>query len=124
MSTTETNSLNEEIGAAAAEGGEENWDGEGARAVSGMTADIARELARLLPSDVPKPDVCATPHGEIDFDWTIERGLGLTISVGPEGDIAFAGIFHGAKLSGTEPWKSVLPGFVECCLERLQREAG
>ena len=91
--------------------------------MSRKTAGIAKDVAALLPGGLPKPDVNATAHGEVDFDWTIGRGLGFTISVGPEGDLAFAGIFHGAELSGTEPWTDVLPAFVGSCLERLQREA-
>lgn len=116
-------SLKRDVLALAAETSEEGWDDEGALALSSETVAIASDLADLIPLNAPKPDVDATPHGEIDFDWTIEPGLGVTISVGPEGDIAFAGTFRGAELSGKEPWTGALPGFVECCLDRLQREA-
>lgn len=116
-------SLKGEVDEVAEEAGQENWDGEGGRAVSPETVSIAKEVAELLPQGLPKPDINATAHGEVDFDWTIGRGLAFTMSVGPEGDIAFAGLFRGAKLSGTEPWKGVLPGFVRRCLERLQGEA-
>lgn len=116
-------SLRQDVIALAAETKMEGWDDEGALALSSKTVSIAGDLADLIPLKAPRPDVDATPHGEIDFDWTIEPGLGVTISVGPEGDIAFAGTFRGAELSGKEPWTGELPGFVECCLDRLQREA-
>ncbi len=118
-----SDSLKQEAAAVARLGSSEDADVAGARPLAPITTRIATELAESLPTDVPKPDVDATAHGEIDFDWTIERGCGLTISVGPDGDVAFAGIFHGAKISGQEPWRGALPGFVECCLERLRREA-
>ena len=116
-------SLKQRVDEIAEEAGQEDWDGEGARAVPPGTVGIAKDVAELLPFNLPCPDVNASAHGELDFDWTIARGLRFTISVGPEGDIAFAGIFHGAKLRGTEPWTGALPGFVRSCLDRLQREA-
>ena len=44
--------------------------------------------------------MAATPHGEVDFDWVIDRSVMLTVSVGPSKEIAFAGLFHGARLNG------------------------
>ena len=121
--TWSAESLRREVHGVAQVASNENWDGDGARALLDKTVAIAVELVDRLPRTTPRPDIDATPHGEIDFDWTVERGLGLTISVGPEGEIAFAGTFRGAELSGKEPWNGVLPGFVKCCLDRLRREA-
>lgn len=100
--------------------GHGNWDGEGALALDPGTVEFAQCLADQLPADVPAPEIAATPHGEVDFDWVFDSDLMLTVSVGPSGEIAFAGYFHGAKLNGEEPWTGSLPGFVKCCLERLR----
>lgn len=100
--------------------GHENWDGEGALALDRGTVGFAQRLADQLPAYVPVPDIAATPHGEVDFDWVLDNDLMLTVSVGPSGEIAFAGYFRGAKLNGEEPWTGILPGFVKCCLERLR----
>ena len=101
------------------EAGTDNWDGEGALGLDARTVTVAQQLVDKLPSYIPKPDVTATPHGEVDFDWVIDSDLMLTVSVGPSNEIAFAGLFHGARLNGREPWMGMLPQFVHCCLERL-----
>ena len=100
--------------------GHENWDGEGALPLDPGTVEFAQCLADQLPACVPVPDIAATPHGEVDFYWILDNDLMLTVSVGPSGEIAFAGYFHGARLNGEEPWTGILPGFVKCCLERLR----
>ena len=100
----------------------EDWDGEGALALALETVDIAQKLIDEFPPHVSRPDVNATPHGEVDFDWIINRDVMLTVSVGPSKEIAFAGLFHGARLNGCEPWEGTLPQSVNCCFERL-REA-
>ena len=104
--------------------GHEDWDGEGALALDPKTMEFAQRLADQLPADAPAPDIAATPHGEVDFDWVLDNDLMLTVSVGPSGEIAFAGYFHGAKLNGEEPWTGSLPGLVKCCLERLRDASG
>ena len=102
--------------------GTDDWDGEGALALAPNTVEIAQKLVDSFPIEVDVPDIAATPHGEVDFDWIVDRDLMLTVSVGPSSEIAFAGLFHGARVDGSEPWKGTLPHFVHCCFGRL-REA-
>ena len=102
--------------------GTDDWDGEGALALTAHTVAIAQKLVDSFPIEVDVPDIAATPHGEVDFDWIVDRDLMLTVSVGPSSEIAFAGLFHGARVDGSEPWKGTLPHFVHCCFGRL-REA-
>ena len=113
-------SLKRELYSLLGEAGKENWDGEGALALSEVTVAIAMDLVDRLPLYTTKPEVAATPHGEVDFDWVIDRETMLTVSVCPSKEIAFAGLFHGARLNGSEPWSGFLPHFVNCCLERLR----
>ena len=115
-------SLKREVHGLLKDAGTEDWDGEGALALAPETVDIAQKLIDEFPPLVGRPDVNATPHGEVDFDWVIDRNVMLTISVGPSRKIAFAGLFQGARLNGCEPWEGTLPQFVNCCFERL-REA-
>lgn len=119
---TERASLKREVFSLLEEAGTEDWDGEGALALAPETVDIAQKLIDEFPSLVGKPDVNATPHGEVDFDWVIARDVMLTVSIGPSKEIAFAGLFHGARLNGCELWEGTLPQFVNYCFERL-REA-
>ena len=100
----------------------ENWDDEGALAVSSETLEKARELAALFPikiEELEKPVVSATPHGEIDFDWAVARDVMLTVSVEPSGSIVFAGMFGDVQASGRYEWTGELPHFIECCFGQL-----
>ena len=98
-------SLKREVRGLLEEAGTENWDGEGALALASETVDIAQKLIDEFPPHIGRPDVAATPHGEVDFDWVINRNVMLTISVGPSKEIVFAALFHGVRLNGCEPWK-------------------
>lgn len=100
--------------------GEEDWDGEGAAALSNDTITKACALVDLFPSYASGAEISASPHGEIDFDWHLDNGAMLTISVGPEGDIAFAWLYGESVLNGKEPWTGQLPQFVLCSFERLK----
>ncbi len=113
-------SLKREVHSLLEEAGTEDWDGEGALALAPETVDIAQKLIDGFPPHVGRPDVNATPHGEVDFDWVIDRNVMLIISVGPSKEIAVAGLFHGARLNGCEPWEGTLPQFVNYCFERLR----
>lgn len=99
--------------------GTPDWDGGGALAITAETVVIAQKLVDRFPSYVASPDVSATPHGEVDFDWVPSKDVMLTVSIGPSKEVAFAGLFHGTRLNGSEPWNGILPQFVECCFERL-----
>ncbi|MCY3684113.1 MAG: hypothetical protein OXH16_22180 [Gemmatimonadetes bacterium] len=118
----ERTSLKREVHSLLEDAGTEDWDGEGALALALETADLAQKLIDEFPPHVSRPDVNATPHGEVDFDWVIDRDVMLTVSVDPAKKIAFAGLFHGARMNGCEPWEGMLPQVVNYCFERL-REA-
>lgn len=114
-------SLKKEIGDLLEEAGVENWDGEGATALDEDTVLTARMVVDELPNYAGRPDVSATPHGEVDFDWVVDKDLMLTVSVGPGGkEIAFAGLFYGDRVSGRGWWTEKLPKFVHCCFKRLR----
>lgn len=119
-SDADRESLGQEVYALLKQAGAENWDGEGALALAPETVDIARKLIDEFPGYVARPDVAATPHGEVDFDWVFAQDMMLTVSIGPSGEVAFSGLFRGARLNGREPWTGKLPQFVHCCFERLR----
>ncbi len=112
--------LKQEVYVLLKKAGEGNWDGEEALALNEETVAIAQDLIDRFPPYTTRPEVAATPHGEVDFDWIIDREAMLTVSVCPSKEIVFAGLFHGARLNGSEPWSGVLPHFVTCCFERLR----
>ena len=117
----ERESLKQEVNELLESAGSENWDGEGALAITPGLVRIAHEVIEKLPIYAAKPDVEATPHGEIDFDWVVDQNTMLTVSVAPPNVVAFAGTFPEARLAGKEEWAGELPHFVECCLKRIKQ---
>ena len=57
------------------------------------TARAAEGIVGLLQPYESIPDVSVGPCGEIDFDWVGSKDWSLTISVCPNREVAFAGIF-------------------------------
>lgn len=100
--------------------GKENWDGEGADALSSTTVETAKKLIGTFPPYIDTPDVSATPHGRVSFDWFVDRDTMLIVSVGPSNDIAFAGSLQTTELNGSAPWTNELPPFVRCWFEQLR----
>ena len=79
--------------------GQENWDGEGALAITPQTADVARSLLNFVSLTPFSPDVDATPHGEIDFDFSISENTLLTVRSCPSGKVVFSGTFREGNLT-------------------------
>lgn len=105
--------------------GRADWDGEDALAVTPETVRLAEKLAELFPGFAEPPDVSASPHGEIDFDWCASKNVMLTVCVCPSGEIAFAGLFNGSEIHGQEPWAEgdPLPRSVKTCFDTLRESA-
>lgn len=84
--------------------GEQNWDGADADPVLEDTVEFALGLVGKLPSDLGIPEISADPEGNIEFDWHLDNGTMLTVSIGRVGDIA---------ISGLSPERSRITGMVE-----------
>lgn len=84
------------------------------------TVSAAAALVIDLPSDLPTPDVCATPKGEIDLTWFVPGGT-VSLSIGPDGrDIVLtATLDDGREYSGREPWRGNIPATMKCCLRDI-----
>jgi hypothetical protein len=96
-----------------------NWDGEGAMAISPLTFIYALRFLEALPSNLPAPDISADTDGEILFEWNLDRRLGLSVSVGQDGKLSYAGLFGTNKAHGVEDFGDYIPGPIEICLGRL-----
>ena len=115
-------SLKQEVKGLLEKAGKPNWDGEDALAVTPKTVSIAQKLIDKFPlTQIGKPDVNATPHGEVDFDWFVDRDAMLTVSVSLSGEIAFAGLFGKAQIHNSEKWEGALPELLDCCFEQLRK---
>jgi len=94
----------EALGDVFQESSSENWDGYGARMVDAITYVHARIFLEALPTTWPAPEVAAEPDGEIAFEWYIQPRWVFSVSVGPEDELTYAGIFGRNKSHGTEEY--------------------
>ena len=84
------------------------------------TVKMAGKIVELLQSYESLPDVSVGPCGEIDFDWIRSKDWSLTISVCPNREVAFAGIFDiKGSQAHNEDYK--LPNEVLAYLEAFDR---
>ncbi len=99
-----------------------DWDGDGAVPLEAGTVAVARDLVGCFPSLKELPDISASPRGEIDFDWEIERRVSLTICVcrPPRHDIVFLSTNGATEVRGRAPWDGELPQPVRCCFEMMK----
>ncbi len=79
--------------------GKEDWDGEGAVAITQQTADTARYLADFFLSFNINPDVSESPYGEIDFDFQLSKNESFTISAFRE-EVVFSATFREVQKYG------------------------
>jgi len=97
----------------------ESWDGYGARQADKHSLLEAKRFARALPATVPTPDIAVDPDGEFSFEWYLAPERVLTISVGPKGEINYAGIFGRDKAYGLEHLSHMIPDAIIQQLDRL-----
>lgn len=81
-----------ELAALSTECAMDNWDGYGANAVSQQALQLAQEIIRSLPDDVPMPSLSIEPDGCISLDWMPSRSRTFTLSAGTSDRLPYAWI--------------------------------
>ena len=80
----------------------------------------ADKMISLLPSQFPAPEISPEPDGRVGFEWYVEKGLSLVISVGADNTIYYAGRFGNQnKANGSERFKDAIPKAILDNLTRL-----
>ncbi len=97
----------------------DNWDGYEARCVTSATKDQAGVFIRLLPASIPPPEISAEPDGEIAIEWHRGRSRALSVSVGENDELTYAGLFGRSRAHGTEVLDDELPETIAALLRRL-----
>jgi len=80
---------------------EENWNDEGAQAVSYKTYLKAVAFVECLPRELLDVGVAADPDGEISFDWYGEGNRVFSASINSEGRLSYAAVYGKRSLHGT-----------------------
>src|SRR6202044_2591287 len=79
---------------------EDNWDGEGAKAIDDCVAGQAVSLIRALPNGTPMPEVASETDGRISLDWILTRHSFFSVSVGRSDRLPYAWVDGGESGHG------------------------
>jgi hypothetical protein len=97
----------------------DNWDGEGAKAVREEAIVEALALLALLSPTIPEPEITVDTDGGISFDWQRSRTQMYALSVTGQGVIYYAGIIGSDHTHGHTILGESLPIAVRAHLRRL-----
>jgi hypothetical protein len=97
----------------------ENWDGYGAKPINAMSYYYAHRFLESLSPSLPSPEVGVDPDGEVSFEWYRKPRQVFSISVAPNGDLNYAGLFGRNKVHGTESFDDETPKVILDNLRRL-----
>jgi len=79
---------------------DENWDGEGAKAIKDCVAGRAVALIRALPMGTPMPEVAPDRDGRMSLDWILTRYSFLSVSIGSTDRLPYAWVDGGESGHG------------------------
>ncbi len=97
---------------------EDNWDEEGAKAISRAAFIDAIKFIEIYPNYLPLPEVVPTMSGAFDFEWDSEEAR-CNVELTGDGNIVYAGYFsENDRDYGTKPFKSYIP---EALLDIIKR---
>ena len=88
------------------------WDGYDGVPMSFATLEYGIRFLWSIPSTVPMPEVAIDPDGEISFEWYKAPRWVLSVSVGPRGELAYAGLFGRRRSHGTAQFVDEIPSDV------------
>lgn len=97
---------------------EKDWNGYGARPISSESYLQATRFLAALPTWSPAPEVSVDPDGEVALDWFGIRKDVFSVSIGPTGELSYAGIFGVSRVSGEDYFTDEIP---DAILEGLRR---
>ena len=101
---------------------EDDLDRMGSARVEPSTYAYASQFLRILPANIPVPDISVDTDGEILFEWDSGPRHIFSVSVGRDGTLTFAGLFGHSKIHGTEQLREALPLVIGHSLQRLSSQ--
>jgi hypothetical protein len=75
----------------------DNWDDEGAKAVSYETYQIASRFVESLPPVILRSYIMAIPNGKIGFEWRAKDTSIALLTIGWDGKIIYTSNIKGEK---------------------------
>lgn len=83
------------------EANDEGWEGYGGKVISSWVVLSALNFIKLLPTNLPIPEITIDPDGEVLFEWYRSPYRVFSVSVGAYGKIAYAGLFGEVRMNGS-----------------------
>lgn len=77
-----------------------NWDGYNALPVPKEAYDLACELVKALPVELPSPSVGAEPDGDLTLEWYKNQDRLISVSVSSDGRLYYASVLGNGRISG------------------------
>lgn len=102
-----------------------NWDGYGAKPVSYAAKEQAQRFVGLLPARFRAPDPVPDPEGTMALCWDFGPGRVLTVDVGDDGTLTYAGLLGGGvKRHGVEKLNGHIPRVILETIDELHERSG
>lgn len=79
----------------------ENWDGYGAKPIDLVSYANAVRFLDVIPKWAPAPEASVDPDGEVSFEWYVSRRHTLSVSVGRNRELSYAGLIGPNTVYGT-----------------------
>lgn len=89
-----------------------NWDGYDAAPVNWLSYEQAKYFLHALSLGTPPPSVGAHPDGHIAFEWYKSPSRVLSVSVGPDGTLYYAGLLGDGKIHGNQTFSDEIPSII------------
>ena len=100
----------------------DDWDGEGAEAISDAAYFNATKLLSVLPSNFQQPDIIADNDGYIEFEW-FKGDKNFSIYITDTNLILYAGYFgEDNRLSGRFNYEGYFPKHTELLAREVYSE--
>jgi len=101
------------------EAGEENWDGYGASAADPRAYEYAVRLLSQFPTTIPRPDIAIDVDGHVALEWDFEPRRIVSVRVGGDGTIYYAGLLGYSTFHGSEVPSDSIPDAVAQAIDRV-----
>ena len=97
----------------------DNWDGYGAKRVSGKSYQYAMSFIEVMTPSIPVPDVSVDPDGEVCFIWYSHDRWLFSVSFSGTGRLAYAGLFGRNEIHGNEYYIDRIPDALHTFIKRV-----
>lgn len=98
---------------------DKGWDGYNAKSAHPEALLYAWDFIRFLPTSTPLPELAIDVDGDVAIEWDYARRRILSVRVGRDGLLNYAGMEGYATFYGTEVFQESIPSSILAAIERV-----